>query len=137
MSAVLEPLQKSHGGWQLRHGRLDSLPGPFAQSQSDTIAMEAMKDAMRTFLRAVGEDPDRPGLIDTPRRVANMYAEMFEGLRTDPERHLRVTFPKHASSHLPELCEAVLRENKPTEPRCCINRLESSVEAFLTTDSQL
>ena len=42
----------------------------------------------------IGEDPDRPGFVDTPRRVARMYREMFAGLRKDPARHLRVTFPE-------------------------------------------
>ena len=56
------------------------------------VDMDAIKDAMRTILRAVGEDPDRDGLIDTPRRVAKMYAEMFGGLHVDAGRHLNVTF---------------------------------------------
>lgn len=49
---------------------------------------------MRTILKAVGEDPERAGLLETPRRVAKMYAEMFSGLKVDPARHLRVTFPE-------------------------------------------
>ncbi|MCO6458732.1 MAG: GTP cyclohydrolase I FolE [Pirellulaceae bacterium] len=53
-----------------------------------------IEEAVRTILRAVGEDPDRPGLLDTPRRVARMYQEMFSGLKSDPGRHLRVTFPE-------------------------------------------
>ncbi len=56
--------------------------------------IEAIKQAVRTILRAVGEDPDRPGLKETPRRVANMYKEMFAGLHMEPERHLRVIFPE-------------------------------------------
>jgi GTP cyclohydrolase I len=58
------------------------------------VDLEAIQQAVRTILTAVGEDPDRPGLIDTPRRVARMYAEMFSGLQADPARHLRVTFPE-------------------------------------------
>ena len=58
------------------------------------VDLEAIKGAVRTILTAVGEDPNRPGLEDTPRRVAKMYAEMFEGLRKDPARHLQVTFPE-------------------------------------------
>jgi GTP cyclohydrolase IA len=53
----------------------------------------AIEGAVRTILRAVGENPDRPGLLDTPRRVARMYKEMFAGLQRDPARHLKVTFP--------------------------------------------
>ena len=58
------------------------------------VDLEAIKDAVRVILRAVGEDPDREGLLETPRRVAKMYAEMFEGLTLDPARHLEVTFPE-------------------------------------------
>ncbi len=58
----------------------------------DTIDLAAIKGAVRTILRAVGEDPDRDGLLETPRRVAKMYAEMFSGLQQDPGRHLEVTF---------------------------------------------
>ncbi len=61
---------------------------------SGEVDLEAIQGAVRTILKAVGEDPDRPGLLETPRRVAKMYAEMFGGLRCDPARHLRVTFPE-------------------------------------------
>ena len=47
---------------------------------------------VRELLDAIGEDPDREGLVDTPRRVADMYVELFEGLEVDPGEHLRVTF---------------------------------------------
>jgi GTP cyclohydrolase I len=47
---------------------------------------------IRELLEAIGEDPQRAGLLDTPRRVADMYAELFEGLEADPGEHLRVTF---------------------------------------------
>jgi GTP cyclohydrolase I len=44
------------------------------------------------LLEAIGEDPSREGLLETPRRVADMYVELFEGLERDPGEHLRVTF---------------------------------------------
>jgi GTP cyclohydrolase I len=47
--------------------------------------------AVREILEAVGEDPDREGLVRTPQRVAEMYEEVFRGLR-DTEDHLAVTF---------------------------------------------
>ena len=47
---------------------------------------------IRELLAAIGEDPQRPGLVETPRRVADMYAELFEGFDTDPGEHLMVTF---------------------------------------------
>jgi len=51
-----------------------------------------VRAAVAELLDAIGEDPGRDGLIDTPRRVAEMYTELFSGLESDPARHLRVTF---------------------------------------------
>jgi len=48
--------------------------------------------AVREILAAVGEDPDRDGLVATPSRVAAMYADLFSGLHEDPARHLTVMF---------------------------------------------
>lgn len=59
------------------------------------VDVQAIQNAVTEILRAIGEDPDRPGLKETPRRVANMYLEMFAGLHTDPQRHLKVTFPEN------------------------------------------
>ena len=48
--------------------------------------------AVREMLIAIGEDPDRPGLVDTPARVARALIEQTDGLRADPGLHLRRTF---------------------------------------------
>jgi GTP cyclohydrolase I len=48
--------------------------------------------AVKELLAAIGEDPEREGLADTPTRVAAMYGELFAGLHDDPARHLTVTF---------------------------------------------
>lgn len=48
--------------------------------------------AVREILIAIGDDPDRDGIADTPARVARMYAETCAGLHEDPGRHLKVTF---------------------------------------------
>ncbi len=48
--------------------------------------------AVREILSAVGENPDREGLRETPARVGRMYAEMFSGLHEDPRAHLRKFF---------------------------------------------
>jgi GTP cyclohydrolase I len=48
--------------------------------------------AVREILIAVGEDPDREGLRETPARVARLYSEIFAGLKNDPREHLRKTF---------------------------------------------
>lgn len=49
-------------------------------------------EGVRLILEGVGEDPSREGLIDTPRRVADMYEEIFAGLAGDPAEHFCVTF---------------------------------------------
>ncbi len=51
---------------------------------------ERIENAVREILIAIGEDPDREGLIETPKRVANMYAEVFSGLENDPRKFLKV-----------------------------------------------
>ncbi len=48
--------------------------------------------AVREILEAIGEDPDRDGLVDTPERVARMYAEICSGIHEEPGEHLTVTF---------------------------------------------
>jgi GTP cyclohydrolase IA len=47
---------------------------------------------VREILEAIGENPDRDGLLDTPARVASMYEEIFAGLTEDPGEHLKVVF---------------------------------------------
>src|SRR5215472_8661717 len=53
---------------------------------------ERIRAAVREILLAVGEDPDREGLRETPDRVARMYAELFSGLHKDPRQLLEKTF---------------------------------------------
>jgi GTP cyclohydrolase I len=56
------------------------------------VDLARIERAVREILLAVGEDPDREGLRDTPVRVARMYAELFSGLREDPRIHLQKFF---------------------------------------------
>ncbi len=56
------------------------------------IDLERIARAVREILEAVGEDPDRDGLVRTPERVAKMYGEVLAGLHEDPAEHLSVTF---------------------------------------------
>ncbi|KXV32699.1 GTP cyclohydrolase [Gluconobacter thailandicus] len=55
-------------------------------------AEERLASAIRTILEAVGENPEREGLQDTPQRVAKMYLEVFGGLYEDPREHLKTQF---------------------------------------------
>ena len=56
------------------------------------VDLPRIERAVREILLAIGEDPDRDGLQDTPGRVARMYAEVFAGLREQPGDHLQVMF---------------------------------------------
>jgi GTP cyclohydrolase I len=58
----------------------------------DSIDLARIEKAVREILLAIGEDPDRDGLLRTPRRVAEMYAEICSGLHEEPARHLVTTF---------------------------------------------
>jgi GTP cyclohydrolase I len=57
-----------------------------------TFNQERVEAAVRELLYAIGEDPDRDGLRDTPARVARAYREMFAGLYTEPESVLNTMF---------------------------------------------
>jgi GTP cyclohydrolase I len=56
------------------------------------VDLPRIERAVREILSAVGEDPDREGLLETPARVARMYAEMFSGLHDEPKAHLEKFF---------------------------------------------
>src|SRR3954454_15700610 len=59
---------------------------------SEPVDQERIRAAVREILLAVGEDPDREGMLETPDRVARMYAELFSGLHQEPRQHLQKTF---------------------------------------------
>jgi GTP cyclohydrolase I len=56
------------------------------------VDLPRIENAVREILIAIGEDPDREGLLRTPARVARAYAELFAGLRVDAEQVLTTTF---------------------------------------------
>lgn len=56
------------------------------------IDLEKIKKAVREILEAIGENPDRDGLRDTPKRVADMYSEIFQGLHRNAKEDLKVGF---------------------------------------------
>ncbi|OPZ92416.1 MAG: GTP cyclohydrolase 1 [Firmicutes bacterium ADurb.Bin419] len=60
------------------------------------IDKERVKKAITEILIAIGENPDREGLVETPERVANMYTEIFAGLYNDPKKLVK-TF--HEDNH--------------------------------------
>ncbi|MET0784279.1 GTP cyclohydrolase I [Leifsonia flava] len=65
--------------------------------------------AVTELLLAIGEDPSRPGLVKTPKRVADSYAEFFGGLEVDPVSHLLDAVPLGSSDDgLPQTSDAVI-----------------------------
>ncbi|WP_344081153.1 GTP cyclohydrolase I FolE [Luedemannella helvata] len=71
---------------RLINGRLTG--GPV----EDSVDLARIEKAVREILIAIGEDPDRDGLVRTPGRVARAYAELFAGLRVDPREVLTTSF---------------------------------------------
>ncbi|MGD0285872.1 MAG: GTP cyclohydrolase I FolE [Acidimicrobiales bacterium] len=70
-------------------------PGDVPEPAPDirrSVDRERVRRAVRELLAAIGEDPDREGLVRTPSRVAEMYGELFDEAGEDPARFLTVTF---------------------------------------------
>ncbi len=79
-----------------RDADVGSLPGELAEENGapaqTAVDKPRIERAVREILAAVGEDPNREGLRETPARVARMYAELFAGLHDDPRVHLKKFF---------------------------------------------
>jgi GTP cyclohydrolase I len=98
-------------------GRARSALGVIQKADGDNQALACFDEdramaAIRELLIAIGENPDRAGLQDTPARVARAYAEMTSGLRADPAESLRTLFSEQFSGvvivrdiELQSLCE--------------------------------
>lgn len=77
---------------------MDLLAARLVSSRDDNVRTRGavdlgrIEEAVRDILEAIGEDPDRHGLKETPRRMALAYAELFAGLRVDPTNVLETTF---------------------------------------------
>jgi len=84
----------------------------FNASERSGVDLQKIAQGVRLILEGIGEDPDRPGLQRTPERVAEMYAELTEGMREDPHLHV-VPLPgdKHDEMvivkdiHIASICE--------------------------------
>lgn len=75
------------------------------------VDYKKMEQAVTMILEAIGEDPNREGLIDTPKRVAKMYAEVFEGLHKDPREYFKTVFHENHD-------EVVLVKDIPFHSMC-------------------
>lgn len=61
-------------------------------TEMQNVDLEKIEKAVSMILEAVGEDISREGLLDTPKRVAKMYAEVFSGLKEDPKEYFKTVF---------------------------------------------
>ncbi len=77
----------------------------------ETVDQAGVRDAVRRIIEAIGEDPSREGLLDTPRRIAEMYEELFTGLHEDPREVLSTSFQE---SHR----EMIILKNIPFYSLC-------------------
>lgn len=71
---------------------MNHTPNPSVSKSESPVDLLRIEKAVREILIAVGEDPDREGLLETPARVSRMYAEMFSGLHKNPAIHLERVF---------------------------------------------
>ncbi len=62
------------------------------KGDSMSVDKQKIEVAVKMILEAIGENPEREGLLDTPARVARMYEEVFSGLHEDPQQHLKTYF---------------------------------------------
>ncbi len=76
----------------IRSSELAQLKAAAVTADPQPVDLPRIERAVREILAAVGENPDREGLLETPARVARMYAEMFAGLHQDPREHLQKFF---------------------------------------------
>jgi GTP cyclohydrolase I len=74
------------------HDHDDDEPTPSADLKPANVDIPRIERAVREILLAVGEDPDREGLLKTPNRVARAYGELMAGLHDEPRRHLKTVF---------------------------------------------
>ncbi len=82
-----------------------------AEKGSEKIDRPRIERAVREILAAIGEDPAREGLVETPGRVAEAYARLFSGLHDDPARQLEVSFAE-------EVGDPVLMRDIPLVSLC-------------------
>ena len=71
---------------------ITTIPNGHMQAERGRPSRAEAEQAVRTLLRWTGDDPDREGLLDTPKRVVKAYEEFFAGYRDDPVEYLQRTF---------------------------------------------
>jgi GTP cyclohydrolase I len=79
--------------------RIDAVPNHAEPNHAGRIDVARIRAAVSELLAAIGEDPGRPGLIDTPDRVAESYSDFFSGIGEDPLAHLADTETLEEAGH--------------------------------------
>ena len=120
---------------------------PHPAPSPDDVSREQAQAAVRTLLRWAGEDPDREGLRDTPKRVVEAYRDWFSGYATDPSEYLRRTFEEvagydelivlrdiefesHCEHHMAPIIGRAHVGYLPTDKVVGISKLARVVEAY-------
>jgi GTP cyclohydrolase I len=111
------------------------------------VSRRAAEDAVRTLLRWAGDDPEREGLVDTPKRVVNAYRDWFSGYDVEPREYLRrtfeevegydelivlrdVSFESHCEHHMAPIIGRVHIGYLPTDKVVGISKLARVVEGY-------
>ena len=118
-----------------------------AKRASARVTRENAEQAVRVLLRWIGEDPEREGLIDTPKRVVDAYQDWFAGYAADPAEYLRrtfeavdgydemivlrdISFESHCEHHMAPIIGRVHIGYLPTDKVVGISKLARVVEGY-------
>ena len=85
-------MSKTRSSAEIANGSVTDEHEPSTGAAAPQVDQPRIARAVREILAAVGEDPDREGLRETPARVARLYSELFAGLHQDPRQHLQKFF---------------------------------------------